>query len=45
MKVILNDFTNYLNKNANDDIFMNMEIQLTDVLSKKGQQTVSLIQK
>lgn len=35
MKVLLNDFTSFLNKNANEDVFMNMEMQLKDAVSKK----------
>jgi len=33
----MNDFTNYLNKTAGDDVFLNMEMQLKDALTKKNQ--------
>ena len=38
MKVLMNDFTNYLNKTAGDDVFLNMEMQLKDVITKKSQE-------
>lgn len=36
MKVFFNDFTNFLNKNATEDVFMSMEMQLKDSLQKKS---------
>lgn len=35
MKVMLNDFTSFLNKSANDDVFLNMELQLKEATVKR----------